>query len=74
MSDKPGAVSFVRKFRQQLRSSVDGRIRRRIILSVVALVTIATGTAIADVYLRNLFRFSISPAFPARTAILGASI
>lgn len=57
MSDKPRTVSFVRKFRQQLRSSVGGKIRRRIFLSVAALVIVATSTAIADTYLRNLFPF-----------------
>ena len=57
MSEKRSAVPFIRKFRQQLHSSADGRIPRRIVLCAVALVTIATGTAIADVYLRNLFPF-----------------
>src|ERR1700723_624512 len=57
MSDKRYTVSFVRKFRQQLRRSADGRIPRRSVLCAIALVTIATGTAIADVYLRNLFPF-----------------
>jgi cytochrome c peroxidase len=57
MSDNPRTVSFVRKFRQQLRSSSDSRLRRRVVLCIVALMTIAMGTAIADVYLRNLFPF-----------------
>jgi cytochrome c peroxidase len=57
MSDKSRTVSFVRSFRQRLRGSAEGGVRRRIVLSVLALVTIATGTAIADVYLRNLFPF-----------------
>jgi cytochrome c peroxidase len=56
MSEKP-TVPFVRAFRQQLCISIDGRIQRRIVLCVVALVSIATGSAIADVYLRNLFPF-----------------
>lgn len=56
MSEKP-TVPFVRKFRQQLCNSIDSRIQRRIVLCVVALVTIATGSALADVYLRNLFPF-----------------
>src|SRR5580658_7505225 len=57
MSDKPCTGSFVRKLRQRLRSSVDGGNRRRVALCTVALLTIATGSAIADVYLRNLFPF-----------------
>ena len=58
MSDEPRTISsFVRKLSQQLSGSVEGRIRRRIILCAVALVTIATGSAIADVYLRNLLPF-----------------
>jgi cytochrome c556 len=57
MSEKPRTVSFVRTVRQQLCSSIDGRIRNRIVLGIVALVTIATGSAIADVYLPNLFPF-----------------
>lgn len=57
MSDKARTVSFARKFRQQLRSRVDGRLPRRIVVCVVALVIVATGSAIADVYLPNLFPF-----------------
>jgi cytochrome c peroxidase len=56
MSDKP-TVPFIRKFRHQLCNSIEGRLRRRMVLCIVALVTIATGAAIADVYLRNLFPF-----------------
>ncbi len=57
MFDKPRTGLFVRKFRQQLHSSVDGMIRSRIVLRIVALVAIATGSAIAGVYLTNLFPF-----------------
>jgi len=57
MSDKPVTRAFIRKLRQQLRSSIGGGLRRRIVLSAVALVTIVSGSAIADVYLRNLFPF-----------------
>ncbi len=57
MPHKAQTVSFVRKFRQQLRSFVDLGIRKRFVVCMVGLVTIATGSAIADVYLRNLFPF-----------------
>lgn len=57
MSGKPRTTSFVRTFRQKLRRSIDGRIRSRIVLGIVALAVIATGSAIADVYLPNLFPF-----------------
>ena len=57
MSDEPRTISFVCKLSQQLRSSVQGMSRRRIVLCAVALLTIATGSAIADVYLHNLFPF-----------------
>ena len=57
MSDTLRTVSFVRSFRQQLRGFVDGGIRKRFVIYMVGLVTIATGSAIADVYLRNLFPF-----------------
>jgi len=57
MSDKARSVSLVSKLRQRLHGSVDGRLRRRIVVCVVALVIIASGTAIADIYLPNLFPF-----------------
>ncbi len=63
MSDKPRAVSFVRKLRQQLCRFADGRIRRRIVLCAVALVTIATGSAITPLLMFTFatsFLFSIS--------------
>jgi cytochrome c peroxidase len=57
MSGKPRTISFVHKLRQQLRNFAQGSIRRRMVLCIVTLVTIATGSAIADAYLRNLFPF-----------------
>jgi cytochrome c peroxidase len=57
MSDRSRTVSFAHRFRQQLHRSVEGKTRRRVVLGVVALLTIATGTAIADVFLLNLFPF-----------------
>jgi cytochrome c peroxidase len=57
MSETPCTISFVRKFRQRLRSFVGSGIRKRFLVCMIGLVTIATGSAIADVYLRNLFPF-----------------
>ena len=57
MSEKPSTDSFVRGFRQQLRVVVGCGIRKRFLVGMVGLLTIATGSAIADVYLRNLFPF-----------------
>ena len=55
MSDKFRAISFLRRVRQHLHASVGGRLR--IATCLVGLVILAAGTAIADVYLRNLFPF-----------------
>src|SRR5580658_6276235 len=55
MSDKFRAISFLRRVRQHLHASVGGRLR--IVTCLVGLVILAAGTAVADVYLRNLFPF-----------------
>src|ERR1700728_3891125 len=55
MSEKFRAVSFLRRVRQHLRASVEGRLR--IVTCIVSLVVLAAGTAIADVYLHNFFPF-----------------
>jgi cytochrome c556 len=57
MSDKSRTFSFVRNLLHQPDGRLAGRLRRRIVVCVVALVVIATGSAIADVYLPNLFPF-----------------
>src|SRR5579863_1319345 len=57
MSDKPLRASLVRKFGQRLRGIFAGRLRNRFLVGTIGLIAIATGTAIADVYLRNLFPF-----------------
>jgi cytochrome c peroxidase len=57
MSVMPRNVSFIRKHLRQIHLSVDGSLRRRFVLCLVGLVTIATGSAIADIYLPNLFPF-----------------
>jgi len=56
MSDKP-SVSFVEKSRRQLDGFFRGTVRRRIIICTAVLLTVATGSAIADIYLPNLFPF-----------------
>ena len=55
MSDKFRAVSFAGRVRRHLHAYVGGRLR--IVACMVGLVVLAAGTAIADVYLRNLFPF-----------------
>jgi len=56
MSHKPCAASIASKLRHHLRNSVEGS-RKRFIACIVGLVVIATSTAIADIYLPNLFPF-----------------
>jgi cytochrome c peroxidase len=56
MSDEPGTGSLIRRFCPQLRNSV-GRSRKRFLVWVFGLVVVATGSAIADIYLPNLFPF-----------------
>src|ERR1019366_1150070 len=70
MPDKPGTVSFVRKFRQHLRNSVEGS-RKRFVVGIVGLVAIATGSAIADIYLPNLFPFLNRAGFSATYSSAG---
>src|SRR5580692_8945328 len=55
MSDKFSAVSFLRRVRQHLHAYVGGRLR--LVTCIVGLAVLGTGTAIADVYLPNLFPF-----------------
>ena len=55
MSDKFSAVSFSRRVRQHLHAYVGGRLR--LVTCIVGLAVLGTGTAIADVYLPNLFPF-----------------
>lgn len=57
MSDKLDTVSFLLRVRQQVPASVRGMLRRRIVVCIVGVIILATGSAIADVYLRNLFPF-----------------
>jgi cytochrome c peroxidase len=56
MSHNLCTASFVSKFRQHLRNSVEGS-RKRFVVCIVGLVAVATGSAIADIYLPNLFPF-----------------
>jgi hypothetical protein len=57
MSDEPRTGSLIRRFCPQLRNSVGGRSRKRFLVWVFGLVVVATGSAIADIYLPNLFPF-----------------
>jgi cytochrome c peroxidase len=56
MSYKHCTASIGNKLRHRLRNSVEAS-RKRFIVCIVGLVVIATGTAIADIYLPNLFPF-----------------
>src|ERR1035438_3188314 len=69
MPDKPCTVSFVRKFRQHLRNSVEGS-RKRFVVGIVGLVAIATGSAIGDIYLPNLFPFLNRTGFSGTHTII----
>jgi cytochrome c peroxidase len=72
MSDTPRTVSFIRKCLRQLHLSVDGSLRRRFVVCLVGLVTIASGAAIADVYLPNLFPFLNFTGFSATYSHTGS--
>jgi hypothetical protein len=48
---------FVWNHRKDFLLSRKGRLQRRVIFSIAALIVIATGSAIADVYFPNLFPF-----------------
>jgi cytochrome c peroxidase len=72
MSDKFRTVSFLRKVRQHVPASVSGWLRRRIVVCIVGVVMLATGSAIADVYLRNLFPFLDSTGLSATYSNTGS--
>ncbi len=57
MSNGAGTSWFVGNHRKRFFLSPKGTLQRRVIFSIVALMIIATGSAIADVYLPNLFPF-----------------
>jgi cytochrome c peroxidase len=57
MSDQRCSISFFRKFLHSARVRASKSLRRRLFVCVGALVVFATGTAIADIYLPNLFPF-----------------
>lgn len=57
MSDKFRPVNFLRRVRQHARASVFGRLPRRIVVCIVGVAILAAGSAIAEVYLQNLFPF-----------------
>lgn len=72
MSEKTQKGSFLRKLRRP-RSFVWPESRRtRVLLSIGLLVLIATGTAVADVFLPNLFPFLDLTGFSATNSTTGS--
>ena len=57
MSKRACTSSLFRDRRKHFSGSGNARLRRRVIFSLVILMVIATGSAIADIYLPNLFPF-----------------
>ncbi len=70
MSDNPCIPSFIGKFREQVSSFVNGR--KRIVVCIIGVVFLVTGSAIADVYLRNLFPFLDLTGFSATYSNTGS--
>jgi cytochrome c peroxidase len=70
MSDKFQAVSFLRRVRQHLHACVQGRLR--LVTCIVGVVILAAGSAIADVYLRNLLPFLDFTGFSATYSKTGS--
>jgi cytochrome c peroxidase len=61
----------IRKVRPLGHHLVDGKLRKRVALFLVALVTLTTGSAIADIYLPNLFPFFDFTGFSATYSSTG---
>jgi cytochrome c peroxidase len=72
MSEQTLTLSFHRRLRQQCQKWVNRIPRRRVLISIVALVGIATGSAIADIYLPNLFPFLDPSGFVATYSNTGS--
>lgn len=72
MSDKMLKGFFVRKLLRLHSSFWPNRTRRRILVCIGALVLLATGTAIADVLLPNLFPFLDPTGFSATNSTTGS--
>jgi cytochrome c peroxidase len=72
MSGKRQEAYFSEKLRRQSHDSKDGRLRRWAIASVLGLVVLATGSAIADIYLPNLFPFLDLTGFSATNSTTGS--
>jgi cytochrome c peroxidase len=70
MSDKPRTDYSFSKLGQQFCGLT--RLRRRIIICVAALALLATGSAIADIYLPNLFPFLDLTGFSATNSTTGS--
>lgn len=72
MSEQALTLSLQRRLRQQFQKWISGIPGRRIVISIVALVGIATGSAIADIYLPNLFPFLDPSGFVATHSNTGS--
>jgi len=59
-------------FPRQLPSWLKGKLRRRVAACAVALLVLTTGTAIADIYLPNLFLFLDLTGFSATNSTAGS--
>ena len=70
MSDKTRTAYLISKLPWQFRA--DGRLRRRIVVSLAVVVIVGAGTAIADVYLPNLFPFLDFTGFSASNSTTGS--
>lgn len=69
MSEKIPITYFFRKLPQQFRAH---RLRRRVVVSVAAIMILGAGTAIADIYLPNLLPFLDPTGFVATNSTTGS--
>jgi len=72
MSGERQTAYYSGKLRRQPHGSKEGKLHRQIIASVLGLVILATGSAIADIYLPNLFPFLDLSGFSATNSTTGS--
>lgn len=70
MNDETRVVHFSRKLLKQLRAH--SRVRRRVVVSVAAIIILGAGTAIADIFVPNLFPFPDFTGFSATNSTTGS--
>ncbi len=70
MSEKTRMMDFFRRLPRQFRAQ--SRLRRRVVVTVAAIIMLGTGTAIADIYLPNLFPFFDFTGFSATNSTTGS--